>query len=206
MLRLGKELQKNYQKSRGWEEELIAADAPNVIKHGGTEKAARGQGHAFASPCSHEQVTWQEIKVGWTLCSLQTILTSTVGLHTQQALQRHGKTSWKCFPGRCCCRGEDFSCVSPPRQGISEQTGLRDSAQQRSGELPVPPTLSDTSNNQHWANLGNLQGSPTSLGKHLSHLYVVLYGENSVSLLGTDILLAAPSDCVTTRPSMDTGE
>lgn len=74
-------------------------------------KLRGGQGHTFVSPCSHEQVTWQEVKVGWTFCGLWSILTFTVGLHTQQALWRHGKASWKCFPGRCWARAQHFSTV-----------------------------------------------------------------------------------------------
>lgn len=41
MLRLGRELQKNYQKSRGWEAKLVASDAPHGIKYRGIAKAAR---------------------------------------------------------------------------------------------------------------------------------------------------------------------
>lgn len=90
-----------------------------------------------------------------------------------------------------------LNTVSIPRANISALTRLDGSAQRSSGELTVPPTRSENKNNQHWSNLGNLQGSSTFLG---NHLYAVFYGENSVSLLGTDVFLTAPSDCVTTCP------
>lgn len=41
VLRLRRELQKSYQKSRGWEEKLVASDALHVIKYRGLVKAAR---------------------------------------------------------------------------------------------------------------------------------------------------------------------
>lgn len=47
MLRLGRELQKGHQKSRGWEEKLVASDALHMIKwHSESCTAAKGM-HLF---------------------------------------------------------------------------------------------------------------------------------------------------------------
>lgn len=51
MLRLGRELQRRYQKSRGWEEKLVAPDVPHVIKQQGTAKAARLPRARICFPC-----------------------------------------------------------------------------------------------------------------------------------------------------------